>query len=140
MSVCSKIVWHRFGKFSCSATGKYEHDGKLYCKKHHPPSVEATRKAKAEKWERECAARHKAREDANAKQAEIERKAAAYDELSPGLAQLLEAVRNHQWTEAERRAQAISFAYGNCAIENTAVTREVVEQEYDKLHPEEGWR
>ncbi len=35
----------------------------------------------------------------------------------------------------QRRAQAISFVYGNCHIENPNVTREMVEAAYDRLHP-----
>jgi hypothetical protein len=33
---------------------------------------------------------------------------------------------------AMRRAQAISFAYGNLAIENDRITREMVEKAYDE--------
>lgn len=33
---------------------------------------------------------------------------------------------------AHRRAQAISFVYGNLAIENDNITREMVEKAYDE--------
>lgn len=51
----------------------------------------------------------------------------------PSLDELIEQARKIVPTAADRRAQVISFAYGNCAIENPAITREMVEAEYDKL-------
>ena len=36
--------------------------------------------------------------------------------------------------KAHRRAQAISFVYGNLAIENDSITREMVERAYDERH------
>ncbi len=58
--------------------------------------------------------------------------------MSAELERLLELARHHAWTETERREHAISFAYGNCAIENPAITRELVEREYAKLFPAAG--
>lgn len=43
---------------------------------------------------------------------------------------------NHIMTSEEKRVQAISFAYGNTAIENPTITREMIEREYDRLHPD----
>jgi len=37
-----------------------------------------------------------------------------------------------------RREHIISFAYGNVHLHNPAVTREMIEAEYDKLHPKQG--
>ncbi len=37
---------------------------------------------------------------------------------------------------AKRRARAISWAYGNAALSNPDVTREMVEAAYDRLHDE----
>lgn len=48
---------------------------------------------------------------------------------------LIEQARAHVWTDEEVRANAISFAYGNVRLHNPAVTREMVEREYDALHP-----
>jgi hypothetical protein len=55
--------------------------------------------------------------------------------MNPTLEQLIEMARNYEPTEEEKRQSAISFAHGNCAIENPRVMREMVEREYDKLHP-----
>jgi hypothetical protein len=45
-----------------------------------------------------------------------------------GLAKLIEAARSHAMTDAEREAQRRSFAFGNVAIENPTVTREMVDR------------
>lgn len=37
-------------------------------------------------------------------------------------------------TPAELRAQRISFAYGNCSIENPSITREMVERIHDEMY------
>ena len=65
-------------------------------------------------------------------------------------AQLAEAQRLHQRVDESRlfhfekaeqareqrdREHAISFAFGNTVLDNPAITREMVEQAYDKLHP-----
>lgn len=52
------------------------------------------------------------------------------------LGDLVERAKSHIMTPEEKRAQAISFAYGNTAIENPAITREMIEREYDQLHPD----
>lgn len=53
------------------------------------------------------------------------------------VARLLEHVKTlPPMTPEQKRAQAISFAYGNCHIENPRITREMVEQAYDRLYPD----
>lgn len=37
----------------CQRNGSLEHDGRLWCKTHHPPTVEAKTKALHAKWEEE---------------------------------------------------------------------------------------
>ena len=41
----------------------------------------------------------------------------------------------HEEQAAYRRQQAISFAYGSVRLSNPDVTIEMVEREYDRLHP-----
>lgn len=38
---------------------------------------------------------------------------------------------------AEQRGQAISFVYGSLRLHNPNITREMVEQAYDRLHPKQ---
>jgi hypothetical protein len=53
--------------------------------------------------------------------------------MSPELKQLLEWARTYVPTEAEKRAQIISFAYGNLKLSGCDVTLDGIEAEYDKL-------
>lgn len=50
-------------------------------------------------------------------------------EPDPDLLALLETAKSHTITPEERSAQRISFAYGNVALHNPAVTREMVEEQ-----------
>lgn len=49
---------------------------------------------------------------------------------------LVEAKQLAPPTAAQRREQAIDFAYGNAHLSNPAVTREMVEKAYAKAHPD----
>jgi hypothetical protein len=51
----------------------------------------------------------------------------------PELEKLINESRDYQMTDAEREEQRRSFVYGNCSIENPAVTREVVDRVADRL-------
>jgi hypothetical protein len=62
---------------------------------------------------------------------------------NPTLDALIEAARKlPPMTPAELRLQRISWAYGNCAIENPNITREMVEKAHDEMYgkPEEPQR
>ena len=56
---CPGELWGSVHYGRCTRTGKYEHDGKLYCGQHHPPTV-AARKAAREALAREEEARRRA--------------------------------------------------------------------------------
>ena len=53
---CSAVIDKAWGK-TCSRVGSHEHMGKMYCKLHHPPSLqekfERQQREKVERWERE---------------------------------------------------------------------------------------
>lgn len=53
--------------------------------------------------------------------------------MSDELKRLIERARRVVMTDADREAQRRSFAYGNIKIENDMVTRDIVEQEAEKL-------
>ena len=63
----------------CLYRGTLEHDGKWWCKTHHPPTVAAKGKAQRDRWAAKSAAQSKARSEAKAAQAELERRSRAYD-------------------------------------------------------------
>lgn len=60
--------------------------------------------------------------------------------FDPELEAALEKARAHVMTPEERRAQRISFAYGNAALDNPSVTREMVEKAAEELDQEERRR
>jgi hypothetical protein len=51
------------------------------------------------------------------------------------LDKLIELARYYKMTDAEKREQHRSFVYGNCHIENERITREMVDEADEKLHP-----
>ncbi len=53
--------------------------------------------------------------------------------IPPELAELLEKAKDHKMTPDEIREQRISFAYGNAAIENPNVTKDMVRKAADWL-------
>lgn len=57
-------VMHR-GYYPCARSGSLEHDGKMWCKTHHPPTVEAKTKAQHVKWEEELKQRDEQRRAEN---------------------------------------------------------------------------
>lgn len=59
--------------------------------------------------------------------------------MFPSLEELLEAARNHVWTEEEKHQHAISFAYGNLKLSGWEGTREDIEREADKLLRKEAF-
>ncbi|MEO8050877.1 MAG: hypothetical protein ABI833_10720 [Acidobacteriota bacterium] len=48
---------------------------------------------------------------------------------------LIIAARLHRFTAAEKEEHRRSFAYGNTKIENSRITRELIDREADKLSP-----
>ena len=65
--------------YACGVTAKYEHQGKAYCKKHHPPNLKAKSDARIARYGAELAEQQSARDaaqiaaDAQRKDAEIYR-------------------------------------------------------------------
>ncbi|MBZ5533370.1 MAG: hypothetical protein LAO20_18230 [Acidobacteriia bacterium] len=53
--------------------------------------------------------------------------------MSNELKELLAAAKNADLTSEEKEAQRRSFAYGNTKIENDRITRDLVDQEADRL-------
>jgi hypothetical protein len=53
--------------------------------------------------------------------------------MTDALKALLEAARTAQPTATHREQQRRSFAYGNTAFENNRITREMIDQQAEKL-------
>ncbi len=74
-----------FGRFHlshCPNRGRFAHKGKRYCKMHHPPTVDAKRKARHAEWDRRWEAAEKLREAAEQEQKRMERYANLGRELA----------------------------------------------------------
>jgi hypothetical protein len=56
--------------------------------------------------------------------------------MTEKLEQLIEAARHARPTEEQMEAQRRSFAYGNTAFENPAITRELIDREAERLAAE----
>lgn len=53
--------------------------------------------------------------------------------MSEALSVLIEAAKKVRATSAQQEQQRRSFAYGNTAFENPLITREMVDEQADKL-------
>jgi len=54
--------------------------------------------------------------------------------MANDLEQLLNAAKQTELTPREKEVQRRSFAYGNTKIENDRITRELVDQEAERLN------
>jgi len=82
---CEADVWgtHRYTK--CGKTAAHEHEGKWYCKTHHPPTVKAKREARNARWKAESDDKDSARATTHAALAEQKRRADCYPDLLAAL-------------------------------------------------------
>ena len=92
---CEGKIWGHTKYLPCSKTARYEHEGRWYCKRHHPPTVQEKLDARHKKWEEDSKSRLQAVKEANEARAEMQRKAAAYDGL---IAQRDALLAEHQQT------------------------------------------
>ena len=53
--------------------------------------------------------------------------------MSEALQKLIDAARNREVSPEEREQQRRSFAYGNTKIENSLITREMIDEEPERL-------
>ena len=90
---CEGKVWGHTKYLPCGKTARYEHEGRWYCKRHHPPTVQAKLDARNKKWEEDSKSRLQAAKEANEARAEMQRRAAAYDGLIAQRDALLKALQ-----------------------------------------------
>lgn len=60
---CEALVLNEYRSLPCIKEAVLEHNGKYYCKTHHPPTVEAKQKKKMDKWRTKQKESEKAHED-----------------------------------------------------------------------------
>lgn len=99
---CSGQIWTGYRYRECSYKAAHEHEGAMYCKMHHPPTVKAKLEKKTAAYIEEAdrrAAVYKAEATENA---EMKRRAECFLDL-------LEALQSaHQWMDDQADAQSKS--------------------------------
>ena len=58
--------------------------------------------------------------------------------MSKELQELLDAAKSHNFTDEEKEEHRRSFAYGNTRIENSRITRELIDREAEQLKIEQA--
>lgn len=92
---CDEKVWRgvMVPFHPCQKKGTLQHDGRWYCKTHHPPTVAAKKAARHAAWEAEFKAKQDAMAAARAERAEIERRAALYPKRMAEIKRLQDALQ-----------------------------------------------
>ena len=67
--------------YPCPRNGTLEHDGKWWCKQHHPPSVSARSEERRAERSKKWSVQLKQNQDRRTAQAELERRGRAYRAL-----------------------------------------------------------
>jgi hypothetical protein len=115
--ICVGRAWSpvAFRSHQCSKTAKYEHEGQWYCKTHHPPTIAAKANARQEERDRKWRYENSLRDKAEAKRAEMKRRAALFPELLGALTYMLNVCPpiNAQGEEAHQKARA-AIAKAEC--------------------------
>lgn len=81
-----------YRSYNCGKNASLEHDGKHYCKLHHPPTVWAKRDARNAKWDAEWEEKKKKAAEASTAAEEQKRRADAYGQLVERVKELEEAL------------------------------------------------
>jgi hypothetical protein len=93
-----KVYGSGFRPYGCSRTGKLEHDGKMWCSTHHPPSERARIAARQVAWKAQFDAERDMLQRQSDARAEQARRAECFDDLLAALRDLAEAVESMQAT------------------------------------------
>lgn len=80
---CCHTEWSGWSRSDqqCRYSGSLEHEGRHYCKRHHPPTIQAKKDAEIERQTRLWEIRRTREQEARDAAAEQKRKADAYDRL-----------------------------------------------------------
>jgi hypothetical protein len=104
---CVGRIWGGFSYYSCGKKAKHEHEGKWYCKTHHPPTVQAKTDARNERWEKQFAEQRERIAQQEAQRAEQKRRADLYPELLEALKAILAAQSEFEEWEAQQAARVV---------------------------------
>lgn len=79
---------------ACGRSAAYEHDGKHFCKTHHPPTVKAKNEAKHAEWVAKFECKQVVREESRVAAIERQRRADCFPALL-GFAESVEVLLSH---------------------------------------------
>jgi len=82
---CEAGVRSGYWSVACGKNAAYEHEGRWYCKTHHPPNVKAKQDARDAKWEADWKSRREAANEADSAKLEVYRRADCYPDLLAAL-------------------------------------------------------
>jgi len=118
---CEGQVWENHRPYPCGNNAKYEHEGKWFCKTHHPPTVKAKNDAKDAFFQARWDDHQEASKAKAAALAELQRRADCYPDLLAELQNIASADPSkwdketrdqfQQWAQGRARA-AIAQARG----------------------------
>ena len=97
---CAGKIFRGYRYYGCANTGSHEHEGVMYCKTHHPPTVKAKRDKKQAEWESKYQERVKAEKAKADATSEMKRRANCF----PDLLDALQSV--YQWMDDQSDAQS----------------------------------
>lgn len=86
--LCAGQVWSGWKYRGCCKTGSLEHEGKHYCKTHHPPTEQARNDARWAERKAEIERRARARREEYAAADEQKRRADCFDDLLVALKEI----------------------------------------------------
>ena len=111
---CQGRIFSDYRTYTCGNKAGHEHEGRWFCKMHHPPTIKEKQAVKTAKWNAEWAAKIALEKKVRKDKAEMERKAAMYDELLSALQAAAIAIHEYRtqgaphayWDDIEAQAQA----------------------------------
>ena len=109
---CQGQVFGHYRMHLCGKKAGYEHEGRWFCKTHHPPTIEEKQAVKTAKWNAEWDAKMAREKKAKEDKAEMERKAAMYDELLVALKVARSIIGHPDDTHSQHIAAIIAKAEG----------------------------
>jgi uncharacterized Zn finger protein (UPF0148 family) len=86
-----------FRSYQCGVSAKFEHDGKHYCGRHHPPTVKARQEKKRDEWSAKYEYERNLRNKALAEAAEQKRRAECFPDLLEAVNRLLVCMSLANW-------------------------------------------
>jgi hypothetical protein len=114
---CAKVYTpDTISGYTCGRGAAYEHEGRHYCKTHHPPTVKAKREESNAAWQLKFQAEQDARKKADAERAEQKRRAECFPELLEALQEVMAWGTDENYVRAkdacEKARTAIARATG----------------------------